>query len=54
MATNTGRGYRHGAVRQRSQSWNPATKHWTKQGNDGRFMDQKADGKPFKGVTKND
>ena len=54
MARNSGDGYRIGAVRQRSQSWNPTTQRWTKQGSNGRFMDQKADSKPFKGVTKND
>ena len=54
MAKNTGHGHRIGAVRQRSQSWNPATQRWTKQGADGRFMDGKSDGTPFKGVTKND
>jgi len=52
MAKNTGRGARIGAVRQRSQTYNPRTASWTKRGSDGRFMDQKADGKPFRGVTK--
>lgn len=52
MAKNTGKGSRIGAVRQRSQVFNPRTKTWTKRGPDGGFMDQKADGKPFKGVTK--
>lgn len=52
MATNTGRGFRHGAVRQRSQTYNPLTQSWTKRGPNGQFMDGKADNEPFKGVTK--
>jgi hypothetical protein len=54
MAINPpkGDGHRIGAVRQRSQVLNPRTKHWTKRGPDGRFMDGKADEKPFKGVRK--
>jgi hypothetical protein len=55
MATNppTGDGRRIGAVRHRSQVFNPVTHRWTKRDADtGRFMDQKADGKPFKGVRK--
>ena len=55
MATNppTGDGHRNGAVRQRSQTYNPKTDHWVKRDtNTGRFIDQKADDKPFKGVTK--
>ena len=45
---------RVGAVRSRSQVFNPATKTWTKRNSDdGQFMDQKADGDPpFKGVRK--
>ena len=55
MATNPpkGDGHRNGAVRDRSQVHNPQNDHWTKRDTDtGRFMDQKVDGKPFKGVTK--
>lgn len=52
MATNTRRGSRIGAVRQRSQSYNPHTQTWTKRGPDGTFLDGKADNKPFKGVRK--
>ncbi|MGB5686822.1 MAG: hypothetical protein WBM35_13485 [Candidatus Electrothrix sp.] len=55
MATNppSGDGHRHGAVRQRSQIFNPKTNAWVKRDTmTGRFMDQKADGKPFKGVRK--
>jgi len=55
MAKNapTGDGHRQGAVRDRSQTYNPTTGHWTKRDtNTGRFIDQKADPKPFKGVRK--
>jgi len=55
MATNppTGDGHRKGAVKDRSQTYNPKTEHWTKRDSDtGKFMDQKADPKPFKGVRK--
>ncbi|WP_166727744.1 hypothetical protein [Mucilaginibacter gilvus] len=55
MATNgkTGDGHRNGAVRQRSQAYNPVTETWTKRDTTtGRFMDGKADGTPFKGVRK--
>lgn len=45
-------GGRIGAVRQRSQTRNPLTKTWTKRGADGKFMDGKKDGTPFKGVRK--
>lgn len=36
----------------RSQVLNPKTGIWTKRGPDGRFMDGKQDGTPFKGVRK--
>jgi hypothetical protein len=52
VATNTGRGSRVGAVRQRSQTFNPLTRTWTKRGPNGQFMDGKSGGQPFKGVTK--
>ncbi len=55
MATNppTGDGHRNGAVRQRSQTLNPHNNRWTKRDTDtGRFIDQKADKSPFKGVRK--
>lgn len=54
MATNTGKGYRQGPVKDRSQVKNPKTGNWTKRGPDGRFMDQKANKQPFKGITKED
>ncbi len=44
---------RRGAVRDRSQLQNPINKNWTKRDTEtGRFMDQKQDGTPFKGVRK--
>lgn len=44
---------RKGAVKNRSQVYNPKTETWTKRDSDsGRFMDGKSDGKPFKGVRK--
>jgi hypothetical protein len=55
MATNPpiGDGHRNGAVRSRSQTYNPVTKQWVKRDKEtGRFMDVKQDGTPFKGVRK--
>lgn len=54
MAINPPKGDNHriGAVRDRSQVYNPQNETWTKRGPDGKFMDQKADSKPFKGVRK--
>ena len=55
MAKNgtTGDGHRIGAVRERSQTYNPTTETWVKRDtNTGRFMDVKSDGAPFKGVRK--
>lgn len=55
MATNPpkGDGHRNGAVRGRSQVFNPATQQWVKRDAEtGRFMDVKKDGEPFKGVRK--
>jgi hypothetical protein len=55
MAKNgkSGDGHRDGAVRDRTQVYNPKTDDWTKRDSDtGRFMDRKSDDKPFKGVTK--
>lgn len=44
---------RIGAVKDRTQTYNPKTEQWIKRDSDtGRFMDAKKDGKPFKGVTK--
>lgn len=55
MAKNApiGDNARRGAVRDRSQVFTPLTQNWTKRDADsGRFMDQKKDGEPFKGVRK--
>tara|TARA_Y100000114_G_scaffold133329_1_gene132680 strand:- start:187 stop:363 length:177 start_codon:yes stop_codon:yes gene_type:complete len=55
MAKNppTGDGHRKGAVKGRFQTYNPKTDKWTKHDREtGKFMDQKSDNKPFKGVTK--
>ena len=55
MATNPpiGDGHRQGAVRKRSQVYNPKTGRWEKRDAEtGRIMDVKADKKPFKGVRK--
>ena len=58
MARNTGKGFRKGAVDNRTQSENPKTGNWTKRDHDpdskreGEFMDVKTDDKPFKGVAK--
>jgi hypothetical protein len=55
MAKNPpiGDGRRVGAVRKRSQAFNPKNQRWVKRDADtGQFMDQKADNNPFKGVRK--
>ena len=55
MAKNKpyGDNHRIGAVKDRSQAHNPHNDKWTKRDDDtGRFIDQKADPAPFKGVRK--
>jgi hypothetical protein len=53
MGKNTGEGFRQGAVKDRSQTFNPKTETWTKRDPaTGLFMDGKSDGTPFKGVRK--
>lgn len=55
MAVNKpyGDGHRIGAVRERSQTFNPKTNQWVKRDTEtGRFIDVKKDGTPFKGVRK--
>jgi hypothetical protein len=53
MAKNTDKGFRRGAVDDRSQVLNPKTDQFVKRDtNTGQFMDVKQDGTPFKGVTK--
>lgn len=55
MAKNkpVGDNQRRGAVTNRSQVFNPRNERFVKRDSDtGRFMDQKSDHKPFKGVRK--
>jgi len=55
MAKNKpyGDGQRIGAVKDRSQTYNPQSGRYVKRDDaTGRFMDVKADDKPFKGVRK--
>lgn len=55
MATNppVGDGHRNGMVKKRSQVYNPKIDRYVKRDADtGQFMDVKSDGKPFKGVRK--
>jgi hypothetical protein len=55
MARNPppGDGHRVGAVRERSQTYNPHVDRWVKRDTEtGRFLDQKADPRPFKGVRR--
>jgi len=55
MATNPpkGDGHRNGAVKDRTQVQNPQNGNFTKRDTiTGQFIDQKVDGKPFKGVRK--
>ena len=55
MAKNPpyGDGHRQGQVNDRSQTYNPNNNRWVKRdtGN-GRFIDQKHDDEPFKGIRK--
>lgn len=52
MAKNTNQGFRRGSVDNRTQTQTP-NGNWVKQDTDtGRFMDQKQEGTPFKGVAK--
>jgi hypothetical protein len=51
MAANTGRGFRRGAVTRRSQV--KTSTGWVKRDTGtGRFLNGKADGRPFKGVRR--
>jgi len=55
MAKNPppGDNHRVGAVRERSQVFNPHTDRWVKRDTEtGRFLDQKADNDRFKGVRR--
>ncbi|WP_099598275.1 hypothetical protein [Reichenbachiella sp. 5M10] len=55
MAVNKpyGDNARKGAVKKRSQTYNPTTGQYVKRNTDnGQFIDVKKDGTPFKGVRK--
>jgi hypothetical protein len=55
MATNPpyGDNHRQGQVKDRSQTLNTQSDRWVKRDTDtGKFIDQKADNEPFKGVRK--
>jgi len=55
MAKNgkSGDGHRNGAIRERSQTYNPQNDRYVKRNTEtGQFMDVKSDSKPFKGVRK--
>ena len=52
MAKNTGNDYRQGAVKERSQTYNPKNNCFVKRDSlTGRFISCKKD-EPYKGVTK--
>ena len=54
MATNPPKGPgRVGAVKERDQVYNPHNERWVKRDENKKFMDQKHDHKPFKGVHRN-
>jgi len=55
MAKNgtPGDGHRNGAVRERSQVFNPKTEQWVKRDtNTGQFIDVNQNGQPHKGVRR--
>ncbi len=53
MATNSGNHSRKGAVKDRTQVFNPSTGNYVKRDTTtGKFIEVKSDGKPFKGVRK--
>jgi len=55
MAKNgtSGDGHRNGAVRERSQVFNPKTEQWVKRDTTtGQFIDVNQNGQPHKGVRK--
>ncbi len=51
MAKNTGEDFRRGSVDNRSQTKAPNGNHVKRDTDTGKFMDQKQDSKPFKGVA---
>ncbi|MBP2132469.1 hypothetical protein J2128_000390 [Methanomicrobium sp. W14] len=52
MAKNTGKSFRSGPVKSRSQVENPKTGLYTKRGPDGRFQSVKKSGGKYKGVRR--
>lgn len=53
MATNTNKCYRKGAIKDRTQTYNPKNDTFVKRDAvTGQFMDVKQDGSRFKGVAK--
>ncbi len=53
MAKNTGRNFRLGAIRERTQTENGRTGLWSKRSTTtGRFLDTKTSGGAFKGVRR--
>ncbi len=52
MAKNTGKGFRFGAVKNRSQIQSPNGNFVKRNCSNGQFVAQKSDGRPFKGVRK--
>lgn len=53
MAINTYKCYRKGAIKDRTQTYNPKNDTFVKRDAvSGQFMDVKQDGSPFKGVAK--
>ena len=52
MAKNTGEGHRVGSVKDRTQTEVPNGNEVKRNTETGQFMDQKEDGKAFKGVAK--
>ena len=53
MAGNTGQNHRDGAIKGRSQTFNPQNGTYVKRdASTGKFMDVKSDGTAFKGVRK--
>jgi hypothetical protein len=53
MGKNTGRNFRRGEEKKRSQVLNPKTDEWVKRNaKTGKFMEVDTSGKPFKGVRK--
>jgi hypothetical protein len=53
MGKNTGKNFREGEEKHRSQTFNPKTKEWVKRDTKtGEFLRVDKTGKPFKGVRK--